>query len=123
MLAKRTLKILLAISRRDRALAEQRAADASKNISTLDANEVALNRYVAELADGRLSEIRTGYDLLSHGNFIQAGIKAIEANRQAQMRGVQQKDAATQQIVREKDRHKAIKGSLDERQRGQKKPE
>lgn len=113
MLAERTLKILLVMSRRDRALAEQRAAEAARNLFALDGNETALNLYVSELADGRLSEVRTGYDLLSHGEFIHAGLKALETNRHARKQGLQRKDSAAQEIARETERHKAIRSTLD----------
>lgn len=115
MLSRRTLRILMVISNRKKIQAEQAAAEASRRLSALDGQAATLSTYMADLGNRMTSvNIKTGYDLMSYGRFIEMGIRARSQNETAIAAGTAAQKVAFDELALETEKQKAIKRTLEQ---------
>lgn len=112
MLSPRTLRLLLTLSARDKAAAEQEAAAAAEHAEALKRQEQALTDYVQSVANRRMSGVSTGYDMKSVEMFVATGVTARVHNDDARVESIKMQRAAFSKLAEELQRRDALEKSL-----------
>ena len=86
MLTNRSLRILMIFASQQRGQAEARVAAEARRLEELKRSIQTLVGYALDLDSRRVSDIQTGHDLLTHGQFIAVTIRAqlLTENAKAQ---------------------------------------
>lgn len=86
MLSNRSIRILMIFASQQRAQAEATAAAETRRLDALARSMQTLAGYALDLDNRRLAGIQTGHDLLIHGQFLAATIRAqlLTENEKAQ---------------------------------------
>lgn len=114
MLSPRTLRILMIFAVQQRAQAEVRAAAEAQRLESLERSARTLAGYASELDGRRVSDIRTGHDLLIYGQFLMATVRAQLLNRHAQAQTAVAQEAALMKLGEEIERQKSLTVRNDE---------
>lgn len=114
MLRKRTLRILTVFAARDRSKAEEKAAVEVRRLRSLEHSSRTLAGYAIELSERRASDIRTGHDLLIHGQFLAATIKAQVLNAEAKAKTKIAHKAAFTKLGEEIERQRQLENQANE---------
>ncbi len=97
-----------------RAQAEVRAAAEAQRLESLERSARTLAGYASELDGRRVSDIRTGHDLLIYGQFLMATVRAQLLNRHAQAQTAVAQEAALMKLGEEIERQKSLTVRNDE---------
>lgn len=114
MLSPRTLRILMIFAAQQRVQAETRAAAEAQRLESLERSARTLAGYASELDGRRLSDIRTGHDLLIYGQFLMATVRAQLVNQDAKAQTALAKEAALMKLGEEIERQKSLTVRNDE---------
>ena len=114
MLSPRTLRILMIFAAQQRVQAEAHATAEAQRLESLERSARTLAGYASELDGRRVSDIRTGHDLLIYGQFLMATVRAQLVNQDAKAQTALAKEAAVMKLGEEIERQKSLTVRNDE---------